>query len=495
MKTKNLKEMIISVIAVVVKLFPSLALKFTKKTNPYAEYFMLSHKNEMKLLSMLKGTMEEHLAFVSARLWQPQTKEMILKKGEWTYFFLDEIKNKEEFDWMYNNPHTEYRANKLEQFFKSNKFYTLNLEQAIQVANDPMLVAFVAENQKDLFAKKIAPQINSYSFSVYITKMVKNGKMKKLEELDVLMFRNRNSSSESLRETIKRAFAFLFSSFDYEPNLSGASVLSLNDLSEPWVYGANPFIVAKICLSHFAKHHCTQEIEGLVRRMIEYKASQPNAEVEIADALPYCAFDREFYQKMAALIIKKNNIACPREFPRLVIMAPDFEYTNIQNCIKSNVLRNLPVKDFDYIRAAYKEDVLIALAKSGALDGSLLHGITTELHQKLIEILDENAQTEWLNTRLHHSPNGDDIDILKGGKIYTKTQDLTFQDSGWVDCFVDNHFYDEDHICMLLNSNLINIIKQFILKDGLTQKQYEFLLFSNNKNLAPWAKLYVKKDI
>lgn len=130
MKTKNegLKarviEKAVKLFAAIVKLFPELWFRFTKKSNRYAAYFIPNLEKERKMLVKLQDSeIPEHL-------WSQEIRLEFLGNVYETEVFCEDIQNAAEFDAL-------LKVAVREAIRKAcmNKGYTLNRAQVIKVCN------------------------------------------------------------------------------------------------------------------------------------------------------------------------------------------------------------------------------------------------------------------------------------------------------------------------------------------------------------------------
>lgn len=128
MKNEGLKarviEKAVKLFAAIVKLFPELWFRFTKKSNRYAAYFIPNLEKERKMLVKLQDSeIPEHL-------WSQEIRLEFLGNVYETEVFCEDIQNAAEFDAL-------LKVAVREAIRKAcmNKGYTLNRAQVIKVCN------------------------------------------------------------------------------------------------------------------------------------------------------------------------------------------------------------------------------------------------------------------------------------------------------------------------------------------------------------------------
>ncbi len=480
MKNFNFKAIIIAIIAPIVKLFPAWALKFTKKSNPFAEKFMISSKREIKYLA-------KHLKsvnWISERRWRLQTYKLVYacKDPHSLAFqaFINNIDNSEVFDAAY----AEVPVEAVEA-----KGYTLDSKRVITACNDNIDYFYILEKkQPRSFTPDIVRQLEEKVRSAYYDTLYTYGNWQELAKLDSLLYHDwENASTMEMREKAKRCLDSLLENKDYLPNLTAGQLRSLGDKFETWSKEANPNIVADKMLQYWKKGKNFNEIFALLERFLSAPKADTSRAIEISSMLE----GTEFYTPAVIAMIGKG-IARPQDFSCLTGDAESIK-KNLEHCIAQKVESLISNDDFALLDNTQKASLLEILAKRGKLSLDLLSTVQdNQLKKKLINILEENAQAKWFASLLGHSIVESYIrDLDSMPCIYGKTQSLSFHDGEWVQIFVEKNWYDEEHIVKLMQSPYAKSIRIFIEKYGLTQKQFEALLTGQNSALAPKVKKFL----
>ncbi len=483
MKNFNFVAIIIAIVAPFVKLFPAWALKYTKRTNRFSEKFQISAIKEENYL--LKHP--QSAAWVGERIWHLQTRKYMFglrdTRPELFDAFICNIDNPIVFDAAYEIVPEE--AIKV-------KGYTLDSNRVIKACNDNVNYLYILEGkQPQSFTVDLVRRLAENRQQVYFSYLFSKSRWEKLAELDVVLFEQTKKS-----ETAESCLSFLMGRQDYTPNLSPEQLITLGDKYEKWCQNANPINVANKMATYWANIQDFQAIDKLLHRVLETEASQKRDDLarELLKMIPE---DVSYYADDIILLLD-FGIACPFAFKYLFNKATANVDFNLDLCIEQKVENRISIRDFERFNVKQKEKLLIALAKDDVLSQTMLEkapNIATK--KELLDILEEKAQLKWFQPLLGGYITEDNIRIIenyyKTGKLYGKIQDMTFNDQRWVDIFVTHNWYDDEHKLKLMQCVFIAEILKFMQKYGITQAQFEALLTGKNANLAPEAKLYLKK--
>lgn len=484
MKNFSFTAIIIAIVAPFVKLFPSWALKYTKKSNAFAEKFQLSAiKEENYLLSHPQSA-----EWIGERIWHLQTRKYFNNnkraRPELFEAFIKDINNSLLFDIAYEvAPEEAIKA----------KSYTLDSERIIKACNDNVNYLYtLADKQPQSFTVAVVRKLEQNRQEAYLSYLFTKCNWEKLMELDIILFEEAEKS-----KVAESCLSFLMGWQDFNPNLSAEQLIKLGDKYEKWCQNANPFNVANKMATYWCKNQNFQAIDKLLHRLIETEASSKRNDLarELLQMIPE---DVSYYADDLILLLNLG-IACPFAFKYLFNKDTANIDFNLDLCIGQKVENRISVKDFERFNVKQQEKFLIALAKDEVLSRAMLEKAPNIATQKeLLDILEEKAQLKWFEPLLGCAIQEESLKILenyfKTGKIYGTLQDLTFKDFQWVDAFIEHNWYDEDHKIKLMQSIFIDEILLFMQKYGITQAQFEALLTSKNADLAPKAKLYMKKE-
>ena len=483
MKKKNSKLMAAkaTIMAPIAKLFPAWALKFTTGSNPYAEKFQLSSEKEISyLLEHPKSA-----AWIGNRIWDFQTYTYMFglknKRPELFEAFVGNIYNGTLFDAAYQVAPED--AIKVQS-------YTLDANRVIKACNDNVNYLYIlANSQPQSFTVGLVKRLAQNRQEAYFAYLLSKSRWEKLAELDVILF-----DEAKKNETAKSCLSFLLRQKNYNPNLSPEQLSSLGEDYQIWCQNAKIDYVAEKMLSPWKKNSLYTEIYALLNRLLqEVEASEKRNDT--ARDLLETLLGTDLYTK-GVMELLDNGIALPKAFFCLRKEQEDLIEKNLNLCIMQKLEGKIFMSDFECFNETQKEKELIALAKDGILSNEMLEKASADVKQKLLDILEEQAQVQWFTPLMGYSITEDSIRTLKNyqqkGKLYGALQDLTFKDHRWVAAFVENKFYDEDHILKLMQSVFSGSVKYYIQNFGITQRQFEALLTGRNSSLAPEAKMYMK---
>ncbi len=478
--SKSFKEMFISIVAPVVRNSPEWAMKYTLKSNPYAEYFQLSHEQEMEILRKPRK-----IEWVKARIWLAETRIACLKTKLWK-FFADDVQNSNEFQAIFGG------GVSLETTLAC-KGYTLSLAEIIATCNrDHKYVEQLLKKQPESFTVNVVDKLDCKAQEVLLSLLFAQKNFSKLNELDSFVWKSSKSTSKELARIATSCIGIIINNFRYRPNIEACRLAETPGF-EIWKDNADPMVVAEKMTDFWYQNGQYDELYTLVVMLVE---NSEDAKIirakEIVDMLIIC---QQAKAVEAVKIMIEKGIACP-EYLSILSYDTDKEWVekNIQLCIASKVVSKISKTDLEILPQTLKEQALIALAEDSKISNELFEIASPELKDKLFDILEENAQAKWFEPLLFRNPETGAIDNIKSmRKIGGKIQDLSLKDVEWAKVFAEAQFYDEEHIIKLVQSSLLPAIINFAIKHGLTHEQYTALLMGNSPQLAPQIEKYIKK--
>ncbi len=478
MNSKNLvKEITISIVAPVVKLFPMWAMKHTLRVNDYADYFQLSHKREMKILSKLPQS-----EWVKARIWSPETREACLASQDKYHYFLDEIFSSKEFWVAYNNTLTRERAVKC-------KTYTLSGEEVIKVCNDACgYVDVLWYKQPRSFTAEVVGKLSTEAVGRLLIFLNADKAYEIAAKLDKLLLQNIKTASSNAAMAAKVLQLILMDYTQYKPTIAPEELMKLDGFHQ-WLAKADVLTVADKISTHLKNIGRYDLLLQLLVRAL--KAKQISKAKEIFSLLPKSC---NCYQTAVTKMVE-SGVAMPKDF---AFLSDDkIKEQNLKLCQIEHRLDMIPEMDYKYLSENQKEWLLYALARAGKLSQHLLDATSPKLKQNLLDILEEEAQLSWFKEIVVFEQNGrkyENIQTIKNlAKISAGLQAATFSFTGWQVIFAQNGFYDSYHSLKLLKEGTNEAVKTFAEKQGLTPEQYEALLIGKNKALAPELRQFIKK--
>ena len=206
MKTKTFSETCVSAVSPIVKIFPAWALRHTKKDNPYAKYFLLSHKREMKILS---ETPNYRFRRMAEHLWRPETRLKCLKDEKLWELFVDEIRNSEEFYAAFNNETAQDRA-------VASKGYTLSNDEIVHVCNsDKKWVPVLLKKQSGSFYDKTVARLSGEARTMLFGRLVVGYSVDILQGLDKILRQDALYATGDLQKTAAAAMSLLLKNKTY----------------------------------------------------------------------------------------------------------------------------------------------------------------------------------------------------------------------------------------------------------------------------------------
>ncbi len=480
MNTKNsIKEIAISIVAPVVKMFPSWAMKHTLRVNDYADYFQLSHKKEMEILSKLPQS-----EWVKARLWSPETRIACLKSRDKYHYFLDEIFSSKEFWAAYNNELTRERAVRC-------KTYTLSGSEVIKVCNETCgFVDLLWYKQPHSFTAEVVSKLSTEAVGRLIIFLNADKAYEIAAKLDMLLLQNIKKAKRNAEGAAKVLSMLLMDYTAYYPSIEPEELMKLEGFNQ-WLAKADIMVVTDK-LSTYLKNLGRYDLllQLLVRAL---KKRQFGIEKDIFSLLPKSC---NCYQTAVTKMVEAG-IAMPKDF---AFLSDDkIKEQNLKLCQIDHRLDMIPEMDYKYLSENQKEWLLYSLARAGKLSQHLLDTASPKVKQNLLDILEEEAQVAWFKELVVLEQNGrkyENIQTVKNlAHISARLQAATLSFAGWQYVFAENGFYDSEYSLELLKRGTEEAVKIFAEKQGLTAEQYEALLIGNNKALAPELRRYIKKNV
>ncbi len=480
MTHKTFSETCVSAVSPVVKIFSAWAIKYTRKDNRYAEYFLLSHKREMKLLSKAP---DRNFRRMAEHLWRPETRIQCLKDGRLWELFIDDLQNSTEFQaaFLTGNREEQERA-------VACKSYTLSDRELVVVCNSQScFIRELLQKQPASFTEKTVSRMNEEAKTFLFTLIVSGKRIDILSRLDTLLWDARSAQVKELQWRGKEGLALLMADKAYRPNLSAEQLVELPEF-ELWATQADPLVVADKMVDYWQQSYQSERLMKLANRLVEYGRKDAINKAQQIAALP---------NQGIALVSQfiKAGIACPRFFKLLRVndLAGLLE-RNLRLCCAHGCVNQIPEAELRELPEALREQALIALAYEGALPQRLFDEVAPELKTKLFDIIEENAQVEWFRPLVERKPEGNVVGTLKSlHRISGRVQDMSLGSSVWAEVFASEGFYDGEHVIKLLQSKNYQAILKLVQKQGLTKEQYTAMLFGPLSAQAPQFEAYVKK--
>lgn len=475
----------LNLFAIIVKRFPKWAMRYTVKTNLDADLFVLPHKKEIKLLTTM--SIEE----VKKHLWSEETQIYILENAP-THFlaFVDNIINREQFEAFINNVKiTKEDKQKYLKKIIAQKSYTLNDKQIIRVCKefDCMLQLYISQPQKitlglvetlthdellQLLAIASDKQTdctlskNVISFFIAQYKVEKDDKFNLLIEL-------------TLEKAIKGKHIF-------NPQDIQQLEHKNENLVDRWLDTIYP--TQEIC------DICSQCSLKTLQKF--WNRCYATKEAVLMAQITSCCWSREssFIQKIA--IVLDMGQPLPHLFGYLRHKNENTLFQlNFDLCEKKNLLSKMNKSEVPSLSPENFRRYVISMAKNDALQINELQTIKdVELKEIVKEILEQNAQIAWIKQLLANSSKlGNEFaDEIATVELCDKAQMLLFQKTAWLKQYQCVH-----RLCraalekMMDDDEYVSILQTYIEQQKITPEEYELLLLSQSKHIAPWAKSYI----
>lgn len=482
MTHKTFSETCVSAVSPIVKIFPAWTLRYTKKDNPYAKYFMLSHKREMKLLS---ETPNRNFRQMAEHRWRTETRLKCLKDDRLWEVFIDDLQNSTEFQAAFLTGNREERERAV-----ACKSYTLSDRDLVVVCNSQScFIRELLQKQPASFTEKTVSRMDEEAKTFLFTLIVSGKRIDILSRLDTLLWDARSAQVKELQWRGKEGLALLMADKAYRPNLSAEQLVELPEF-ELWATQADPLMVADKMVDYWLNgcHH--EPLKKLALRLTESgcKSAKIARAQDIAAQLPTA--------QSIALVTTfiEAGIACPRFFRLLrANNLNDLVEWNLKLCCAQYCVRQIPIAEIEELPEELKKQALVALASEENLPQKLFETAAPELKEKLFAIIEENAQVSWFRPRVERKPEDKVVDVLKGmRKISGRVQDMSLTYPCWAEIFAAEGFYDDEHVIKLLQSKNTQAVLYLVQKQGLTREQYTALLFGPLAKLAPQLEAYVK---
>lgn len=485
MKKNFFKGIVISIVAQFVKLFPMWAIKHTLKSNHYAPYFCLSHKKEMEVLRRIYNTTQniDDLKWLSLHVWRVDTRIACLKDSKLWQIFIDDICNSYEFKAAYNNVYDKAIA--------ACTKYTLSKDEVVKVCeHDAVNIKLLLKKQPESFTPDVVKNLRPCTRACVFHELLVAVDREKLQTLDTILYQDSSSGWEDVAKIAKGCLSLLLCWEKYVPNLEPKQLVALSDYAT-WERNGNPVVVASKMAEYWRQGCNFEKIANFAQKLAKKEAIDAiNAAKRLVEMLP----GGELKMKTLKTLIK-HDIAMPK-YLGYFFKAGDMTAldNNLALCQDQHVVSYIPRWDIEILSKKYQEKILIALTAENKLSQELFDKASPEIKAKLFDILEENAQRRWFQTRISYIPVPSDVDKIKTWrKISATAQEMSFSYPVWTMVFVENQFYDEKHILKLMQRGDKDAIAAFAQKNGLTQEQYTALLFGPRAALAPQLEMYLKK--
>lgn len=470
MKNEGLKarviEKAVKLFAAIVKLFPELWFRFTKKSNRYAAYFIPNLEKERKMLVKLQDSeIPEHL-------WSQEIRLEFLGNVYETEVFCEDIQNAAEFDAL-------LKVAVREAIRKAcmNKGYTLNRAQVIKVCNcwprdcmEPLM-----RNQPRDFDVNVIKSLEPDALHVFILYGSKYA-----VTTEVLEYLTTNIDLESGQK--QDYFLLLQNNLDkYPKNRKSLQFLqNFYELYQAWVRDNAARDVFKLCFEDWYK---AEDFSHFINVLINKALNEKNFRILSSIAWKYQNSDENrFYDIIRRMV--RVGIPCP-----VLLSAAGFAEKQPElyaDAVKVSLVQNVVDEISPKVAATFEKSLwtqyVLVMAKAGKLSYEQYSKLDRELKSLVIGIQKDHADIAWLGEHPHLS-----VDDLKNKKFSAYVQ-MWMSRYFWraLELYVIEH---ELEVCVLKNimndADKRSFLVQYCQVHSFSPELREYLSFSPNKGLLP----------
>ena len=476
MRTKNeaLKARVIvkvvKLFAAIVKLFPELWFRFTKKSNRYAAYFIPNLEKERKMLVKLQDTGIPNPE-IPKHLWSQELRLEFLGSVYYTEVFCEDIQNAAEFDAF-------LKVGARESIRKAcmNKKYTLNQTQLIRVCN-----CWSEECMEPLMRNQ------PWSFDVNVIKAL---------EPDALHVFIRYGSKYAVTTGVLEYLTTEVASLDCVEQKDWNRLLQMNldkypknkkslqflqnfpSLYRIWVQDNSVNDVFNLCFEEWCK---PVKLSHLINYLIDKALDERNYRILSSIAWRY-QNENYFYDIIRRMV--RAGIPCP--FLLSVAGFAEKQPELYVEAVKVSLVQNIVDEISPKVAATFEKDLwtkyVLLMAKAGKISYEQYTKLDGELKSQVIGIQKDHADIAWLGENPHLNVND-----LKNKKF-----------SAYVQMWMSRYFWralelyaieHELEVCVIKNimndADKRNFLVKYCQIHPFAQELREYLSFSPNKGLLP----------
>lgn len=504
--------------AAIVKLFPTWAMRFTKRSNPNAYLFLLPLEKDIEMIE--KGYN------IKERIWSKEARVFAFKNQAHPNWFAEILRTSEEFDALLANGHAEVMERKEAiNAVISQKQYTLSEAQAIKVCIVFERIKYGNEAVKNLFlfqSQKLTPKLLNGLTWIQIhalaDEIIKNGNVSKtlssetisyliqkcgnVRPLDELQLQQKSIKPERLDTFGNKVAKIVRMLINEKYIFTHQDIPALDEnLLESWICSVAPIkAFGPLQTAWLAKRELDKAMKSLWLRA---KISQDCVLLRRFFSC-YWHYCNEGYMEAISYMLKDISVACPEEFYYLRMSDADELYRlNFELCLKAGVLGDVSFPEAKFFSEENYAAYLIERAKAEKLSQQEFKTVTDfALKEKIRAILAEKAQVAWVKDAarllVKNSSMPQIIEqqneykkILKETKLCSESQ-LTLFSAGILVLYSAYHRCNEDVFQTLIKESGNDVFwEEYIKKQKITLKEYDMLLTSPYKHLAVIAKNYI----
>lgn len=456
--------------AVVVKLFPQWALRFTVKTNPNAKYFLLPAKAEKELLE--KMVPEE----ITKHLWTPQTRKDFLG-SEYVDIrreFAKDLVSGTEFDILLEK--SDHMAIKSVLLMKK---YTPNQDQVSTIFKK-------FENVIDVIKVLVVNQPSTISAAIW------RGIPNKLR-IDVLKNFPRNLSGlEPLIEAVvwssfsdnacKEDIISFLTCYREQIPAKAETIAKLQKsyptVFEKWYRSKAKEDVAILCLQRWCETENWDWIDTLkldaslkVLGMIAESLLQNRTKMKLNNEEKYT---KVWNYLVSTLLLSKY--ACPRI---LHVLEDDNFKQMLELCLTRDFVSNIPMSAVSKMDMTELKRCCILLAEMEKTNQSLLDKLSEEDREEVMKTYEDVAYIKWLVNNRDIEPN---VQIFKkmtlSGKVQRGILGRTYGDT-WLSIYMIDHTLEDETLKEMIRQNKTELLTLYLrYKNPISKAVKDALLFS-----------------
>ena len=462
------KNVVVILFAAIVKLFPRLWLRFTKKSNPYAMTYLPSVSKERRVLvEMIKANPEE----VQKYVWRRETRIYLLKQfySKVVSALYSEVDSADEFDVLL----AYAKEDDVEKVIR-NKSYTLNSKQVLKVCDQwPYMVDLLMNNQAGSFTLDLLRTLSPNALTAYLSALAQTGQK---TSPDIIRFLVVTVPTQvgifgSLEKVLK----------DNLENLPKEVVHFMEDnfynLFQEWVKLQSACMLYDICFARWREAGNGVMIDLMVDKALAEKDWSLLS--DIAWKYPRKVRFYDIAQKMVA-----QNLPCPKllEHQNFVSHNPKLYRKALLVSIQPQAVNFISPKVVKNMEPDVYEKYIILKAQLGCLTFEDYSKLDSDLKDKVHSIQRDNADIEWIRRLQNVSP-----EMFQGHNFSENVQ--MWMKQNWIDvlfAYGTAHVLSDNVLKDLMTEhNCAEFLQSYFAKNPISDELKDCLMFSKNKFLLP----------
>ena len=461
-------EKAVKLFAAIVKLFPELWFRFTKKSNRYAAYFIPNLEKERKMLVKLQDSE------IPKHLWSQELRLEFLDSVYHTMVFCEDIQNAAEFDAL-------LKVAVREAIRKAcmNKGYTLNRAQVIKVCNcwPRDCMEQLMRNQPGSFDVNVIKSLELDALHVFILYGSKYA-----VTTEVLEYLTTSIDLEAGQK--QDYFLLLQNNLDkYPKNRKSLQFLkNFSGLYQTWMQNNTVRDIFDLCFEDWYGDK-SEDQSFYINFLIQKALEKRDRHVLKSIAWRYQNSDEDrFYDIIRRMVL--FEIPCS-----LLLSAAGFDKKHPElyaGAVKVSLVPNAVDEISPKVAATFEKSLwtqyVLVMAKAGKLSYEQYSKLDRELKSLVIGIQKDHADIAWLGEHPHLS-----VIDLKNKKFSAYVQ-MWMSKNFWraLELYIIEH---ELEVCVLKNimndADKRSFLVQYCQFHLFSPELREYLSFSPNKGLLP----------